>query len=573
MSFYTLENLRSIERNGNLTSSVNNPITNSDFVSLLIWINKFCNHKNMKDEVIFHTICYFNRCLEALPELFKPNKEGIFLVQKIQNCLKISKLYMIACLSLACKKHEVYCLDIVDYVFFCDYKFTEKEIIATELKVFGILNYTTDFPNLITYINYISDLTECSPYTKEITRLLCFNFLSLNNTILPSLLITAIHWIACHITMVQNSNPFKIPENLIKCACIYIISKITILLNSDNLLYLSGLKKCIKLDFFVTGLNFLEIHYSNSVSTSIPEEYTINYYIKNRKTLEVFKKDNILKLKVLGAGTFGTVHKVCISNNVPLKNDQNHTNLYALKMINNAECVEGVPISFIRDISSLQSLSHKNILQIYGVLKNESGIIFELMDCDLIEYINANNLIRRNSEFQEMCAQNLLLGLDYMHSQGICNRDIKPENILVKGNWPDISLKYCDFGASRIDHYINVRNVKYTNEVCTLWYRPPELLLGSKKYDNAVDVWSLMCTLICIINGSPIFCGTDEESQIFNIIRYMGTPSEDNWKGVTLLSNYDYCRNYSFRNPQNLKICLCTKNDKLLNVIMSGLIK
>jgi cyclin-dependent kinase 12/13 len=99
----------------------------------------------------------------------------------------------------------------------------------------------------------------------------------------------------------------------------------------------------------------------------------------------------------------------------------------------------------------------------------------------------------------------LLTGLHYCHVNQVLHRDIKGSNLLIdnEGN-----LKLADFGLARsfsTDHTGNL-----TNRVITLWYRPPELLLGATKYGPAVDMWSVGCIFAELLNGKPILPGKNE---------------------------------------------------------------
>ena len=65
----------------------------------------------------------------------------------------------------------------------------------------------------------------------------------------------------------------------------------------------------------------------------------------------------------------------------------------------------------------------------------------------------------------------------------------------------------------------------YTHEVVTLWYRPPEVLMGGKYYSTALDIWSLGCIFIEMATGKPMFSGDSEIDQLFKIFKIMGTPN------------------------------------------------
>jgi serine/threonine protein kinase len=117
--------------------------------------------------------------------------------------------------------------------------------------------------------------------------------------------------------------------------------------------------------------------------------------------------------------------------------------------------------------------------------------------------------------------------------QLILHRDIKGSNLLLNAAG---DLKLADFGLAR--NYIDEER-GYTNRVITLWYRPPELLLGEEHYGPAVDVWSAGCILGELIKGAPLLPGRDEISQLDVISRLCGTPSEENWPDVYRLPWYE----------------------------------
>lgn len=77
-----------------------------------------------------------------------------------------------------------------------------------------------------------------------------------------------------------------------------------------------------------------------------------------------------------------------------------------------------------------------------------------------------------------------------------------------------------------------------TLQVITLWYRPPEILLGQRNYSTAVDVWSIGCIFAELMEGRPLFAGVCEIDQLFQIFNKMGTPSEDVWPKYPTLPHF-----------------------------------
>ena len=116
-----------------------------------------------------------------------------------------------------------------------------------------------------------------------------------------------------------------------------------------------------------------------------------------------------------------------------------------------------------------------------------------------------------------------------MHAKNIAHRDLKPENILIKysqtfGESRDplkSSLKIADLGAAKVLDPGN-RNTPY---VVSRYYRAPELILGSNKYDCSIDVWSVGCILFELITRTPLFPGDAEGLQVLEQAQILGMPS------------------------------------------------
>jgi serine/threonine protein kinase len=151
-------------------------------------------------------------------------------------------------------------------------------------------------------------------------------------------------------------------------------------------------------------------------------------------------------------------------------------------------------------------------------------LVFEYMEHDLAGLASHPGL--KFTESQVKCyMQQLLRGLDHCHSRGILHRDIKGSNLLIDNSG---ILKIADFGLASF--YDPHQSQPLTSRVVTLWYRPPELLLGATYYGTAVDLWSTGCILAELYAGKPIMPGRTEVEQLHKIFKLCGSPSEEYWR-------------------------------------------
>jgi len=125
-----------------------------------------------------------------------------------------------------------------------------------------------------------------------------------------------------------------------------------------------------------------------------------------------------------------------------------------------------------------------------------------------------------------------LNGTAKCHKHKVLHRDLKPQNLLINR---DGILKLADFGLARA-FGIPVKN--FTHEVVTLWYRAPDILMGSKDYNTSVDIWSVGCIFAEIVTKRPLFPGKNDDDQLTKIFKIRGTPTQDEWPGITELAGY-----------------------------------
>lgn len=216
---------------------------------------------------------------------------------------------------------------------------------------------------------------------------------------------------------------------------------------------------------------------------------------------------------------------------------------------------EGIPSTAIREISLLKELQHPNIVRLYDVVHTERKLtlVFEYLDQDLKKYLDIcdgglNLPILKSFLYQ------LLMGVAYCHYHRVLHRDLKPPNLLINREG---QLKLADFGLARA-FGIPVRS--YTHEVVTLWYRAPDVLMGSRKYSTPVDVWSIGCIFAEMANGRPLITGTSESDQLDRIFRTFGTPSEADYPGIVDLPEYAPDLLPRYTSPRNMSSLVPTLN-------------
>ena len=176
---------------------------------------------------------------------------------------------------------------------------------------------------------------------------------------------------------------------------------------------------------------------------------------------------------------------------------------------------DGVPATALREIAILRELKHQNIIELMHVFHTEKSLYlaFEYCDSDLKQYMRSIGNKLSSNEVQSYCWQ-LINGLAWCHSHRIFHRDLKPQNLLVQPSKG--LLKLGDFGLTRA---FSLPLRTYTHEVVTLWYRPPEILLGAKDYGCPIDMWAVGCVLGEMTTGRPMFPGDSEIDEIFKIFQ------------------------------------------------------
>uniref|UniRef100_A0A4W3HQM0 Cyclin-dependent kinase 12 n=1 Tax=Callorhinchus milii TaxID=7868 RepID=A0A4W3HQM0_CALMI len=235
---------------------------------------------------------------------------------------------------------------------------------------------------------------------------------------------------------------------------------------------------------------------------------------------------------IIGEGTYGQVYKA---------KDKDTGEMVALKKVRLDNEKEGFPITAIREIKILRQLNHTSVVNMKEIVtdkqdaldfKKDKGafyLVFEYMDHDLMGLLESG-LVHFTEDHIKSFMKQLMDGLDYCHRKNFLHRDIKCSNILLNNSG---RIKLADFGLARL--YNSEESRPYTNKVITLWYRPPELLLGEERYSPAIDVWSCGCILGELFTKKPIFQANQELAQLELISRLCGSPCPAAWPDVIKL--------------------------------------
>uniref|UniRef100_A0A914CRS6 cyclin-dependent kinase n=1 Tax=Acrobeloides nanus TaxID=290746 RepID=A0A914CRS6_9BILA len=224
------------------------------------------------------------------------------------------------------------------------------------------------------------------------------------------------------------------------------------------------------------------------------------------------KLETYKKIFDLGEGTYATVYlgkSLLTGKSVALKEIR-------------LEHEEGAPCTAIREVSLLRSLKHVNVVTLHDIVYTDRmlTLVFEFIEHDLRDYMEELENMISMSNVKLFLIQ-LLRGLAYCHKKRVLHRDLKPQNLLINRQG---ELKLADFGLARAQ---SVPTKTYSNEVVTLWYRPPDVLLGSTDYSTHIDMWGVGCIFYEMLVHKPMFPGSTTDEQLNLIFQTLGTPTKE----------------------------------------------
>jgi len=218
--------------------------------------------------------------------------------------------------------------------------------------------------------------------------------------------------------------------------------------------------------------------------------------------------------KVIGNGSFGVVVRAVV---------QETNDVVAIKKVLQDKRYKN------RELQIMQMLSHSNIVQLKNSFYTNGDKAEEVYLNLILEFVpdTVYRVTRHYAKLKQtmpiiyckLYIYQLLKSLAYIHSLGICHRDIKPQNLLLD---PQTGvLKLCDFGSAKM----LVKGEPNVSYICSRYYRAPELIFGSENYSTSIDIWSAGCVMAELLLGQPLFPGESGVDQLVEIIKILGTPT------------------------------------------------
>ncbi len=211
----------------------------------------------------------------------------------------------------------------------------------------------------------------------------------------------------------------------------------------------------------------------------------------------------------------------------------------------------GISQSAVREMALCSELNHGNVIRLVEIILEDKCIfmVFEYAEHDLLQIIHHHTQQPRHpippTTIKSIMFQ-LLNGCQYLHTNWVLHRDLKPANIMVTSGG---EVKIGDLGLARLAYKPLHSLYSGDKVVVTIWYRAPELLLGSRHYTPAIDMWAVGCIFAELLSLRPIFKGEEakmdskktvpfQRNQMQKIVDIMGLPTKERWPLLTSMIEY-----------------------------------
>lgn len=251
----------------------------------------------------------------------------------------------------------------------------------------------------------------------------------------------------------------------------------------------------------------------------------------------------------ISSGTYGRVYKALGKNG-----KKGEFAIKKFKPDKEGELIQytGLSQSAIREMALCSELNHPNVVGLEEIILEDKCIfmVFEYTEHDLLQIIHHHTQQQRYAIPAKMVRSilfQLLNGLLYLHTNWVLHRDLKPANILVTASG---AIRIGDLGLARL--FYKPLNSLFTGDkvVVTIWYRAPELLLGSRHYTPAVDMWAVGCIFAELLSLRPIFKGEEakmdskktvpfQRNQMMKIVEILGFPRQETWPGLAAMPEFN----------------------------------
>ncbi|MCJ1469714.1 cyclin-dependent protein kinase [Pseudocyphellaria aurata] len=276
----------------------------------------------------------------------------------------------------------------------------------------------------------------------------------------------------------------------------------------------------------------------------------------NGYTSKVRKLDRYKVVGFISSGTYGRVYKA-----IGLNGLSGEFAIKKFKPDKEGEIIQytGISQSACREMALCSELSHPNIIHLVEIILEDKCIfmVFEYAEHDLLQIIQHHTQPSRHpipaSAVKSVLFQ-LLNGLLYLHTNWVLHRDLKPANIMVTSKG---EVRIGDLGLARLFYKPLHSLFNGDKVVVTIWYRAPELLLGSRHYTPAVDLWAVGCIFAELLSLRPIFKGEEakmdskkavpfQRNQMQKIVEILGMPTKEKWPGLLHQPEYTQLQNLSY---------------------------